>query len=223
MKRPRSIEEIPAYPLQWPDGWIRAKPVLRQGNYSWKRTFGIYRSDLLDELRRLGARDAVISTDIPLNRTNGLPREGFNPPDPGVAVYFRRESQPDTRWQDLLQIPDDWETRFPRETALELVNRQFRRLSVHCHPDTHPKDAPLFYQLNAAKQQAVDTISGKSAEDHQYSLACDKFGECRLNFHAIALTINSLRQIERCGATSMLERAFRGFQMALPARGETSR
>jgi hypothetical protein len=51
---------------------------------------------------------------------------------------------------------------------------------------------------------------------HKYVLACDQFSEIRLNIHAIGLTIEAMRQIERCGASDMLERAFRGFA-ALPS------
>lgn len=46
-------------------------------------------------------------------------------------------------------------------------------------------------------------------------IACDQFKEVRLNMAAIVLTIKAIRQIERCGTSSLLERAFKGFS-ALP-------
>lgn len=46
--------------------------------------------------------------------------------------------------------------------------------------------------------------------------ACDTYWRIHENIHAIALTIESLRTIERHGASEMLERAFTGFT-ALPA------
>lgn len=212
----RSIKQISAYPLQWPDGWIRTKPNLRVPNYAWKKTFAVYRTELIHELRRLGAIDVVISTDIPINKTNGLPREGFNPPDPGVAVYFNRVVRPDYSWQDILQTGPM--LNMNREQAIAHINKQFQQLSKTCHPDTARPDLALFHQLSTARKQATESVLGTAQDHHAYSLACDKFDAVRLNFHAIGLTIESLRQIDRCGATTMLERAFRGFQMALPAR-----
>ncbi len=73
-----------------------------------------------------------------------------------------------------------------------------------------------------ARDIGKDFYNGVRRADHEYVLACDLFNEVRLNMHAIGLTVEAMRQIERCGASSMLERAFRGFMAALPARGETS-
>lgn len=47
------------------------------------------------------------------------------------------------------------------------------------------------------------------------TLACDLYLSIRENMHAIGLTLESIRGIERHGASQMMERAFRGFT-ALP-------
>lgn len=53
-------------------------------------------------------------------------------------------------------------------------------------------------------------------------MACDAWNTVRGNVRAIAITISALRQIERSGASQLLERAFTGFA-ALPAQaGESS-
>lgn len=52
-------------------------------------------------------------------------------------------------------------------------------------------------------------------------MACDAWDSVRGNVRAIAVTINALRQIERSGATQLLERAFTGFA-ALPADASAS-
>ena len=204
------MKTIQAFPLSWPDGWVRTRPEQREARVVWKGTFGRYRGELLDELRILGARDLVVSTDIPLNKSNSLPREGFNPPDPGVAVYFHR-GQSTFAWRDVLSLGP--------LSSLEELERKFRELSKRYYPDVAGTgDAEMFRQIVKAREAGRDAILGiKRPEGHAYVLACDKFREVRLNIHAIALTVNSLRQIERCGASSMLERAFRGFQAALPA------
>ena len=51
---------------------------------------------------------------------------------------------------------------------------------------------------------------------HPRVMACDHWYRLRDNVRAIGLTIGALRQIERCGATGMLDRALDGFK-ALPA------
>lgn len=105
-------DEIHAYPLCWPIGWNRTLPHLRlraQFGRHERRQIGDYgytsRRDLtvsegvrrvLTELRRLGVRegDAIISTNVRV-RLDGLPRsDGRKPDDPGVAVYWRRDGEP---------------------------------------------------------------------------------------------------------------------------------
>jgi hypothetical protein len=75
------------YPLTWPEG----RPRTRTRRASrFELGFVDARDRLLDELRRLGARDVVISSNVPLRR-DGLPvADAREPADPGVAVYFER-------------------------------------------------------------------------------------------------------------------------------------
>ncbi len=47
-------------------------------------------------------------------------------------------------------------------------------------------------------------------------IACDSWRTIRENYRAIGLAVEALRQLERCGASEVLERAFTGFA-ALPA------
>lgn len=97
---------IPAYPLQWPDGWKRTDPYRRTtarfgragraragGGWDYGRALTINEAvdRLRGELSRMGIHDddLVISTNLQL-RLDGLPRSGqAEPQDPGVAVYWR--------------------------------------------------------------------------------------------------------------------------------------
>lgn len=76
-----------AYPLQWPETRPRTSAHQRQ----WARfkvTLGTARDELFEELRRLGARRIVLSTNLHLRR-DGLPHANQRTPDdPGAAVYF---------------------------------------------------------------------------------------------------------------------------------------
>lgn len=75
------------YPLSWPDGWKRTPPASRSES-RFRKSFGTVRKMLIEEVERLGARDLIISTNVPL-RLDGLPyANGRDPADPGVAIYF---------------------------------------------------------------------------------------------------------------------------------------
>lgn len=79
-----------AFPLSWPVGWPREPAGGRRAYSQFKNnTFARARDSLGQELERLGARDIVLSTNVPL-RFDGQPRGDFRDvlPDPGVAVYF---------------------------------------------------------------------------------------------------------------------------------------
>lgn len=96
------VFDVPRYPLEWPLGWKRtpyhhrrpAKFGKRVGGVGeWKRserlTVGDGLSRLTGELRRLGARNVIISSNLRV-RGDGLPYAGQAKQldDPGVAVYF---------------------------------------------------------------------------------------------------------------------------------------
>jgi hypothetical protein len=84
---------VEAYPLYWPEGWKRT--TFRRSYSKFKNVqFGSARDELLAEIRRLGGRQVILSTNIPLRR-DGLPYADMrNPDDPGVAVYFNYKEKP---------------------------------------------------------------------------------------------------------------------------------
>lgn len=76
-----------AYPLHWPPGRGRTK---RPERSRFNATFTAARDELFNELRLMGARLPVLSTNITLRR-DGLPYANQpEPDDTGVAVYFTR-------------------------------------------------------------------------------------------------------------------------------------
>lgn len=131
-----------AFPLQWPDGWPRA---MRRSDAPYLVEFEKARNELKDEIRKMGGRGLVISSNVP-TRQDGEPYASSankRYADPGVAVYFQRKGE-------------------------------------------------------------------------QIAIACDHWTRVKDNLRAVGLTIKAMRQIERCGATELLNRAFTGFK-ALPA------
>jgi hypothetical protein len=84
---------VTAYPLQWPTGRKRTERH-RRARAKFETSFAVARDDLIAEVRRLGGRNLVISTNIPL-RQDGLPYASYRRiDDEGVAVYFSYDSQP---------------------------------------------------------------------------------------------------------------------------------
>ena len=82
------MNSIEAYPLCWPSGWPRMSPHARKTSRFKSKSFAVARDVLMDELRKFGARDVILSTNIPL-RQDGLPYSGYRQPDDkGVAIYF---------------------------------------------------------------------------------------------------------------------------------------
>ena len=105
---------VQAYPLQWPEGWPRArgrksanfgKTETRHsqapGGGSWKSKADITMVDAMKrvryELDRLGVNvedDMIVSTNLRLNLA-GVPRgDQGEPSDPGAAVYFQKKNGP---------------------------------------------------------------------------------------------------------------------------------
>jgi hypothetical protein len=72
------------------------------------------------------------------------------------------------------------------------------RSDGHLRADREPVDAAVAVYFQRNKKSMV--------------FACDRYDYVRDNLHALALTIEALRGIERWGASEMMERAFSGFK-----------
>lgn len=102
-------ENVTRYPLAWPDGWKRTADAERrhsrftryvQGQHSWKThralTYSEARKRLIEELGRLQADGAIISSNVRVYKATGEPQAGEGEKrysDPGVAVYFELRRQ----------------------------------------------------------------------------------------------------------------------------------
>ena len=75
-----------AYPLSWPPH--RPRTGHRQQSKFKVQSFARVRDELMNQLKLLGAKGIVLSTNLRL-RQDGLPLASqANPEDPAVAVYF---------------------------------------------------------------------------------------------------------------------------------------
>lgn len=73
------------FPLRWPPSQPRTKHPMHA---QFRMTPGAARDELVEELKRLGASDVVITSNVPLRR-DGTPYADGDPDDPAVCVYFK--------------------------------------------------------------------------------------------------------------------------------------
>lgn len=98
-----------AYPLQWPEGWPRTSWDRRSSSRFGKNLGFNQIKELQHELRLLGARNVVISSNVPI-RNDGLPYASESKrryDDPGVAVYFTLKGKQLSMARDKYYTP--WE------------------------------------------------------------------------------------------------------------------
>lgn len=81
---------IEAFPLHWAPGYQRTDSYKRKDS-KFKQTMEGAQNFLRDELKRLGARDLIVSTNIPVRRDGGMYTDYMHKrlEDPGVAIYFK--------------------------------------------------------------------------------------------------------------------------------------
>lgn len=112
-----------AYPLEWPAGYKRTE--VRQFSRferSKRGTMapGAIRNSLLAELRRLGASDIIVSTNIPTTNGGVFYAKFAQPSDPGVAVYFNYDGEP------CVFVCDKWRTVTENVRAITLTIEAIR-------------------------------------------------------------------------------------------------
>jgi hypothetical protein len=108
------------YPLHWPSGWPRSAWAQRGKSRFNGQTFNQIK-ELQRELRLLGARNVVISSNVPV-RQDGLPyadaaKRRYD--DPGVAVYFTLKGKPLAMARDRYWTP--WENMRSLVLAIEAI------------------------------------------------------------------------------------------------------
>jgi hypothetical protein len=79
-----------AYPLHWPSGYAKT-PAGKRKYSQFKNTLGSARDFLKDEVRRIGGKNLIISTNIPTKQNGDLYADyaRYKLDDPGVAIYFK--------------------------------------------------------------------------------------------------------------------------------------
>lgn len=136
-----------AFPLQWPEGWPRT-PHHKRGPSRFGKNLGFNQiGKLQNELRLLGARNVVISSNVPL-RQDGLPYASETKrryDDPGVAVYFLLKGKTlsmardryNTPWENIrsLILAIDAMRSIERHGGSTMMDRAFSGFAAIAPPD----------------------------------------------------------------------------------------
>lgn len=110
------------HPLRWPPGEPRTPRHKRERRRPFTSTRDQARRRLTDELRKMGARYVVISTDVPLRNDGEMRASAREPDDPGVAAYF------DYHGETCVIACDRWELLRENLHALALTVAALRGL-----------------------------------------------------------------------------------------------
>jgi hypothetical protein len=171
----------------------------RKAQVAWKKNYSEALASLTKELKRLGATSWLLT------------RNDTHNPDGGVAIYLTMQPDSQEAWQEALGFIGEVPT-------VEQIDRAYREKARKIHPDGPSPDPVLFNALTEHRDRARAWARGEQTVAHDKVIACDVFKEQRWNLNAIRLTIGAMRQMERCGASAMMERAWRGFSKQITAR-----
>ena len=83
-----------SFPLQWPEGRSRT-PFHKQVHSRFDTTPGVAQMEMVDEIRRMGGKNIIISSNLRTRKDGGIYSGELNrsKDDSGVAVYFTRNDQ----------------------------------------------------------------------------------------------------------------------------------
>lgn len=196
-----------AYPLTWPDGWPRTPLAMQRNSINrWGRheggkkkrpwTFREAVESLLDELDRMGAKNAVVSSNFKLT-VAGLPSRSFGrPEDQGIAVWFELHGKPMAMAQDGHTRAEEnvrsltlalkymrgleengggvmMERAFRGFAALPSPARQDWRATLGLGPDASLEDAERAYRAGV-KQFHPDRPTGDAEQFHKINRAIEQ-------------------------------------------------
>lgn len=187
-------------PLQWPEGQPRTRLGDRKSQAAWKNTYSKTVEMLDIELQRLKVSSYLIT------------HNEHSSQDSGVAVYFSLNPDDREDWQEALGFIGEVPT-------IDQIDRAYKERARKVHPDGPTPDRVVFDSLTKHRDRARAWAKGEQTAQHEKVMAIDMFRENRHNLNAVRLVLSAIRQIERCGAPMMMDRAFRGFNKQITAGG----
>jgi hypothetical protein len=119
-----------AHPLAWPNGWPRTRSHARKNDRCFhgknsRLSVARVRNQLLDELHLLGARDIVLSSNVPTRSDGLLHSDPRRLDDPGIAIYFK------LRGKQIVMARDGFISVAGNLRSLALAIEALRQLERH--------------------------------------------------------------------------------------------
>jgi hypothetical protein len=197
-------------PLRWPEGQERTLISQQTSRNAWKKSFAEYRHKILERLEIFGVSEVVFSYNLaPSDRQ-----------DPGVAMYFAKPRKEDYTWQAALGIDKP----MPTKEEIEIA---FKSKALKHHPDEVGRgsggDVKLWYMFKEHKDRAIAWVTGSYVNEGEYAIAVDRCKETQWNLRAIWEILKAVAVMDEFGNPGTLERTFRGFKTALPAKASTAK
>lgn len=181
------------HPVQWDKKAHRTLIGDREKKNVWKKPLALYRDALIDQLRKLGAAEILLTYN-----------EGDQARiDPGVAVYFSKHREEDYSWQSALGIDN------PAPTIAE-IDDAYRRKAMQYHPD-RGGDVNMYVLMGQHRDRAKAWIKNEKGQ-FQFVMALDHYNEPRWNINGLKLAVAALRKLEELGLPGMLEASLQGFR-----------
>lgn len=151
------------YPLQWPDGWKRTSSR-RQSPFKINNDVAL--DMLYGELRRFGARQVVVSSNLPV-RSDGriYANQPSLLPDPGIAVYystdkFKEQTLACDRWVSvhhnmyaIARTIESWR-RIERDGASQILERSFTAFGA-LPPSSNAKPKRPWWEVLGLPKEAL--------------------------------------------------------------------
>jgi hypothetical protein len=138
------MESTRAYPLYWPEGWPRSTfhKVAKFGDHS----IAAGRREISRQVALFDGQDLIISTNLELRISDGLPKSNQRQPaDRGVAIFFKRAGADVALACDVYTTIEDnmWALgrtldalrQIERDGSPALINRAFKGFAQLPDPD----------------------------------------------------------------------------------------
>jgi DnaJ-like protein len=140
------MESIRSYPLYWPEGWPRTESYKQKRAQFKDRSVAVGRRFLVDEVRRFGGSELIISSNLEL-KLDGTPRSNQRQPeDRGVAIFFKRDKVDMALACDVYTTVEDnlWALcrtlealrQIERDGSPALINRAFKGFAALSDPNS---------------------------------------------------------------------------------------
>lgn len=191
-----------SFPLYWPESWPRTDLQNRKHARFDDRSVYEARKILAEEIRRFGASDLIISSNLEL-KLDGTPRSNQRQPDDrGVSIYFNRDDVGMALACDIYLTVEDnlWALcrtlqalrQIERDGSPALINRAFKGFAQLADPDELPWWSVLHVTKDATKEQITSAYRVQAFATHpDHGGSTEAFDQVQKAYDAAIKTVSA--------------------------------